>query len=51
MSLMEPRQAVATVAVQEARNAGWLGKNILGSGFDCDIFVQPGAGAYPAIAQ
>lgn len=33
-------------AVQEARNAGWLGKNILGSGFDCDIFVQPGAGAY-----
>lgn len=33
-------------AIQEARNAGWLGKNILGSGFDCDIFVQPGAGAY-----
>ena len=33
-------------AIQEARNAGMLGKNILGSGFDCDIFVQPGAGAY-----
>jgi NADH-quinone oxidoreductase subunit F len=37
---------ILEVAVQEARNAGWLGKNILGSGFDCDIFVQPGAGAY-----
>jgi NADH-quinone oxidoreductase subunit F len=23
-----------------------VGKNILGSGFDCDIFVQPGGGAY-----
>ena len=33
-------------AIQEARNAGMLVKNILGSGFDCDIFVQPGAGAY-----
>lgn len=33
-------------AIQEARNAGMLGKNILGSGFDCDIFVHPGAGAY-----
>jgi NADH-quinone oxidoreductase subunit F len=37
---------ILEVAVQEARNAGFLGKNILGSGFDCDIFVQPGAGAY-----
>ncbi|HRN46833.1 MAG TPA: NADH-ubiquinone oxidoreductase-F iron-sulfur binding region domain-containing protein, partial [Niabella sp.] len=25
---------------------GFLGKNILGSGFDCEIFVQRGAGAY-----
>jgi NADH-quinone oxidoreductase subunit F len=33
-------------AIQEARNNGWLGKNILGSGFDCDIHVQRGAGAY-----
>ena len=33
-------------AIQEARNNGFLGKNILGSGFDCEIYVQPGAGAY-----
>src|SRR4030095_3923188 len=33
-------------AVTEAKNNGWLGKNILGSGFDCDIYVQRGAGAY-----
>ncbi|MCU0328795.1 MAG: NADH-quinone oxidoreductase subunit NuoF [Chitinophagales bacterium] len=34
------------IALEEARKAGLLGKNILGSGFDCDIFVSPGAGAY-----
>ena len=33
-------------AIGEARAAGWLGKNILGSGFDLDIHVQVGAGAY-----
>ena len=33
-------------AIAEARAAGWLGKNILGSGFDHDIHVQVGAGAY-----
>ncbi len=33
-------------AIQEARNAGMLGKNILGSGFDCEIYVHSGAGAY-----
>ena len=33
-------------AIQEAHNNGWLGKNILGSGFDCEIHVQRGAGAY-----
>lgn len=33
-------------AIAEARNNGFLGKNILGSGFDCDIYVQRGAGAY-----
>jgi len=33
-------------AVQEARAAGYLGANILGSGFDCDIVVHAGAGAY-----
>jgi NADH-quinone oxidoreductase subunit F len=33
-------------AIGEARAAGWLGTNILGSGFDHDIHVQVGAGAY-----
>ncbi|MFV0605831.1 MAG: NADH-quinone oxidoreductase subunit NuoF [Niabella sp.] len=33
-------------AIQEAKNNGFLGKNILGSGFDCEIHVQRGAGAY-----
>jgi len=33
-------------AIAEAKNNGWLGKNILGTGFDCEIYVHPGAGAY-----
>ena len=33
-------------AVEEARAAGYVGTNILGSGFDCDIIVHGGAGAY-----
>src|SRR4030095_12272003 len=33
-------------AIQEAKTNGWLGKNILGSGFDLEIYVQRGAGAY-----
>lgn len=33
-------------AIAEAKAAGMLGKNILGSGFDCEIYVSPGAGAY-----
>ncbi len=33
-------------AIAEAKNNGWLGKNIKGSGFDCEIYVQRGAGAY-----
>jgi NADH-quinone oxidoreductase subunit F len=33
-------------AIAEANQAGFLGKNILGSGFDCQIYVQRGAGAY-----
>jgi NADH-quinone oxidoreductase subunit F len=33
-------------AVQEAYDAGYLGKDILGSGFDLDIVVHTGAGAY-----
>lgn len=33
-------------ALAEARAKGFLGKNILGSGFDCEIYVHRGAGAY-----
>jgi len=33
-------------ALDEARKAGYLGKNILGSGLDFDIHVHLGAGAY-----
>ncbi|HUH73246.1 MAG TPA: NADH-quinone oxidoreductase subunit NuoF [Chitinophagales bacterium] len=33
-------------AIQEAYAAGFLGKNILGSGFDLNLYVHTGAGAY-----
>ena len=33
-------------ALAEARSKGFLGKNILKSGFDCEIYVHRGAGAY-----
>jgi len=41
-------QQVLERAVEEARRAGCIGRNILGSGFDCDIYVHRGAGAYEA---
>ncbi len=33
-------------AIKEAYDNGWLGKNIKGSGYDLDLFVHVGAGAY-----
>jgi NADH-quinone oxidoreductase subunit F len=33
-------------ALDEARSRNYLGKNILGSGFDFDVFAHTGAGAY-----
>ena len=33
-------------ALEEARKAGFLGKNILGSGFDFELFAHHGYGAY-----
>ncbi len=33
-------------AIEEARAKGFVGKNILNSGFDCEIYVHRGAGAY-----
>ena len=34
------------IAIEQARNLGLLGKNILNSGFDFDIHVRLGAGAF-----
>lgn len=44
----EYRMCIRTVekAIAEAYKAGFLGKNILGSGFDHDLDVYSGAGAY-----
>ena len=33
-------------SIEEARAQNYLGRNILGKGFDCEIHVQRGAGAY-----
>jgi NADH-quinone oxidoreductase subunit F len=33
-------------AIKEAYANGWLGKNILGTGYNHDMYVHPGAGAY-----
>jgi len=33
-------------AIEEAKKNGFLGKNILGKGYDLEIYVQRGAGAY-----
>jgi len=34
------------VAIQEAYNAGLIGKNACGSGYDFDVYMHRGAGAY-----
>lgn len=34
------------IAIQEAYNAGLIGKNSCGSGYDFDVYVHRGAGAY-----
>lgn len=43
---MMPQIRILERAIEEAKSAGFLGKNILGSGYDLEIYVQPGAGAY-----
>src|SRR5262252_852818 len=37
---------ILNAALKEARDKNFLGKNILGSGYDLDIWVHRGAGAY-----
>ena len=41
-------QGVLEHAIDDAYAAGYLGNNILGSGFDCDVYIHRGAGAYEA---
>lgn len=43
--LLQPIRRMRS-AVQEAYAKGYLGKNILGTGYDLDIVVHAGAGAY-----
>ncbi len=38
--------AILEKAIVQAKERGYLGKNILGTDFECNIFVHPGAGAY-----
>lgn len=33
-------------AIEEARAQNWVGRNIQGQGFDCEIYIHRGAGAY-----
>jgi NADH-quinone oxidoreductase subunit F len=41
-------QEILETEIEKAYTAGFLGKNIFGSGFDCDVFIHRGAGAYEA---
>src|SRR5437867_4104580 len=41
-------QGILERAIEDAYARGLLGRNILGSGFDCDVFLHRGAGAYDA---
>ena len=41
-------QHILEAAIADAYKAGYLGRNILGTGFDCDVYMHRGAGAYEA---
>ncbi|TAF46586.1 MAG: NADH oxidoreductase (quinone) subunit F [Sphingobacteriales bacterium] len=43
---MMPQIRILEKAIAEAKAAGYLGKNILGTGYDLELYVQPGGGAY-----
>jgi len=43
---MMPQIRILEKAIKEAKAAGFLGKNILGSGYDLELYVHAGAGAY-----
>src|SRR3569832_2197983 len=41
---MMPQIRILEKAIAEAKNAGFLGKNILGTGYNLELYVQPGGG-------
>src|SRR4030088_688457 len=41
-----PQHDALETAIAEARQAGYIGKNVLGKGYDIDIILHRGAGAY-----
>jgi NADH-quinone oxidoreductase subunit F len=41
-------QKIMEAELAKAYAAGYVGRNIMGSGFDCDIVIHRGAGAYEA---
>src|SRR5689334_11490178 len=41
-------QRILETELQKAYAQGYVGKNVLGSGWDCDIVIHRGAGAYEA---
>ena len=41
-------QRVLEREIAKAYEGGYLGRNIFGSGFDCDVYLHRGAGAYEA---
>lgn len=43
---MMPQIRILEKAIAEAKAAGYLGKNILGTSYDLELYVQPGGGAY-----
>ncbi|WP_160067906.1 NADH-quinone oxidoreductase subunit NuoF [Sphingobacterium bovisgrunnientis] len=43
---MMPQIRILEKAIEEAKAAGFLGNNILGTGYNLEIYVQPGGGAY-----
>ncbi|RVU01842.1 NADH oxidoreductase (quinone) subunit F [Mucilaginibacter limnophilus] len=43
---MMPQIRILEKAIAEAKNAGLLGNNILGTGYNLELYVQPGGGAY-----
>jgi NADH-quinone oxidoreductase subunit F len=41
-------QRILEAELRKAYDAGYVGRNIMGTGFDCDIVIHRGAGAYEA---